>query len=473
LLVVGCLAFGLALAAPSDATTRTAVGLVAWLTFAALGLIFLAWRGILTAEGPASSYAFVLHDHLGQLILPMLDALAPGPQGAAAAAALLAHAVDGILDNLPLLVGLAAWGAARIVEAIAARKSAPGAPSAPPGTTWDLAVGLATLTALAARLVAPGASATSWLTFVALTLLALHVVAGLTLVRATLRSWTMAPAIVATLSAVALFLGPVALALAALGLVERQGRLSARLARPRLPSRLARASRAGATGLLSAVIVLAGLGALSDRAVLRATPSEAGGLALCRDVRTSRLPDGRGVVYRVPGLTPFRIDTHEHAPTLSEGDHLTGALAERACRAEGGRLCTSNEWYVACACGHASTLTSDLAWWRPRRVFIDEALVARARRDCQRTRPGDALGTGETCRSDHGVADLLGGSSEVLADRIAGGAHLLAGRNSTLEEDWMTKCEYRAMMTDASLRGHDWRFVGFRCCADATEEFNP
>lgn len=462
--LVAWLALGCTLAMTSERPRGATATLGTWLGLFTMGLVFLRWRGIVVDGATTNDYAFVLHDHLGQLVLPVIDRIGARPASEGTTSTVLAGTIEGLRDNLAVLLGLAAWLAAQLVVRQSAPPGRQAGVRARPGLRWDAAVfggvGLAALT----HVVAPGPAA-GWLWFAVRGSLAIHVVEGLSLVRDAVRPLRTGAALTGLLAILALFLGPVAYLLAGLGAMRRLAGLE--------PSARAfpRAAGAGRQALLlplaGTVLVLVALGLLSDLYVRRVTPAEARGVGLCEAVRARPEPARDEIVYEGPGLATFGLEVHERPvePEAGEQGGLTGEEAARRCATAGKRLCTSNEWYLACTCGSASTLPADLAWWRPRRLFIDEALVQRARRDCPGTHDGPSPAGAGSCRSDHGVYDLLGGRSELLADRIGGTTHLLAGRTTALDEDWMTKCAYRAMVTEESLERHAWPFVGFRCCS--------
>ncbi len=164
---------------------------------------------------------------------------------------------------------------------------------------------------------------------------------------------------------------------------------------------------------------------------------------------TAREP-GR-VRYSAPSGT-FAIDVDEHG--FGEGRPArTHAAAAAACAAAGARLCTSAEYDLACTCGHAGAM-------RDTRHEFQATIVSKCF--------GGTANTWDSsrCENADGVADLLSGRVELLADAEASGAHLLAGATLFVGGHWNLFCGYRSRAVDGTLRDGDWPWVGYRCCTD-------
>jgi formylglycine-generating enzyme len=154
--------------------------------------------------------------------------------------------------------------------------------------------------------------------------------------------------------------------------------------------------------------------------------------------------------------------------------HVSRALAERACRAAGKRLCQRDEWLAACK-GLQPTRYPYGSKHRPG-YCNDEGVSPlgilhggrldhfgyRALNDRRLNQvPGSLARTGsyDLCQNEWGVHDMVGNLHEWTAEADAtfrGGYYL---DTSTLGEG----CDY-------AVDGHDRHYrdysIGFRCCAD-------
>lgn len=442
-------------------------------------LAYLAWRGILQDGRASQAFAWVMSDVLGQVALPLLDRI-PVFAEAQGFHEVLGFLVVRILSNvlgfLPVAASLGAWLVARVTISLASPEGAFAAPAPGDGRGAARLALVGVVLAVAARVLDPGGPLTDEFVCAGSVGASLLLVEGLSVVAGFLRglrSRVLALALLGTLPLLVPVLGAVLVALGAMDAAfgGRDLRELGRAVPASSPLRLG--TRSLLAGGILCTAVFGTLGALSDLAFLRTTPSAA--LAdPCAGVSARRLGDGSAVSYVREDGTGFAIDVDEHRALPAGGATQVSdpRQAQAHCAAVGRRLCRSDEWYTACACGYRNTRTMDLLWWRPRRWFQDENLLERAQTECGAgkrligSRTFTGVPTGLPCESDHGVLDLLGGMVEVLEGAPGSRGVVLAGPTHALIEDWMVKCEYRAEVFQESLSALAPSFVGFRCCAD-------
>jgi hypothetical protein len=200
--------------------------------------------------------------------------------------------------------------------------------------------------------------------------------------------------------------------------------------RPRI--RTALAASAGSSALF---LVLA----LADGAFLRGrSPGLGVGPDACAGVTFT--PSGAGVVVLSP-TAHFTIDADE---TAAESSSFEGFAA--ACARRGERLCTSDEWTLACVCSYPNESEGGA------KLSTNDRLVYRIESD----RRDPAGGT---------VADihrLLTGSSEVVAPSTPG-AVLVAGPSVAIDDAWTVDCRARSLVTSRGLASAG-AIVAARCC---------
>ncbi len=146
--------------------------------------------------------------------------------------------------------------------------------------------------------------------------------------------------------------------------------------------------------------------------------------------------------------------------------------ARDACKAEGKRLCTEDEWTFACEGEEATPYPNGYVRDpdaclndRPWKQFNDRALFPRAgenaKQELDRLWQGLPSGARELCKSSFGVYDLTGNVDEWTRSSIAG------ERPSVLKGGYWGPVRTRCR---PATKAHDEQHVfyqqGFRCCAD-------
>lgn len=148
--------------------------------------------------------------------------------------------------------------------------------------------------------------------------------------------------------------------------------------------------------------------------------------------------------------------------------------ARDACKADGKRLCTEDEWTFACEGEEARPYPNGYVRDpeaclndRPWKQFNDRALFPRsgdsARQELDRLWQGLPSGARELCKSPFGVYDMTGNVDEWTRSSIAG------ERPSVLKGGYWGPVRTRCR---PATKAHDEQHVfyqqGFRCCADPT-----
>ena len=147
--------------------------------------------------------------------------------------------------------------------------------------------------------------------------------------------------------------------------------------------------------------------------------------------------------------------------------------ARDACKTEGKRLCSEDEWTYACEGEEAtpypsgySREASECVNDRPWKKFDDQALMPRsgprAMAELDRLWQGQPSGTRAACKSKAGVYDMTGNIDEWTKSSIAG------ERPSVLKGGYWGPVRTRCRpATKAHDESHTFYQQGFRCCADA------
>jgi hypothetical protein len=246
----------------------------------------------------------------------------------------------------------------------------------------------------------------------------------------------------ALMAAGAVVLPGFASALAVTGIVFHLVRLRAfqpvlgDLERSAIRPRLGKAFVAATAAAMAFVLL-----ALLDRAALAHwSPSLEAAPAVCGQTTITETSDGVSVTG---GATHFVIDRDETP--------LYGAAARNdpasVCAARGARLCTSDEWTLACLCTYANESASGP------KITTNERLAYRVESDRK-------LGTSDGKALQH----LLTGASEVVSPAPNGGGVLVAGSSDAVPDPWTADCRYRGLLTRESLSQNAWPFVAVRCC---------
>lgn len=151
---------------------------------------------------------------------------------------------------------------------------------------------------------------------------------------------------------------------------------------------------------------------------------------------------------------------------------VTWYEAANACRAEGKRLCSEDEWTFACEgeeaqpypngyTRDASACVIDEPWDRPAEGSLLPRQSARAGREVARLWRAEASGGERGCKSPFGVYDLTGNVDEWTRSSQA-------GRPSILKGGYFGPVRTRCRpSTRAHGEGHVYYQQGFRCCANA------
>ncbi len=146
--------------------------------------------------------------------------------------------------------------------------------------------------------------------------------------------------------------------------------------------------------------------------------------------------------------------------------------ARDACKTEGKRLCSEDEWTYACEGEEAtpypsgySREASDCVNDRPWKKFDDQALMPRssprAAAELDRLWQGLQSGARPACKSKAGVYDMTGNVDEWTKSSIAG------ERPSVLKGGYWGPVRTRCRpATKAHDESHTFYQQGFRCCAD-------
>ena len=203
---------------------------------------------------------------------------------------------------------------------------------------------------------------------------------------------------------------------------------------------------------LGITIVFGASAALGKRGLGRASPALGAGPELC-SAMTSSVDWNRGMVTFDSADTHFSMDVEETpAPPSAAGFNSLS----RVCARQGKRLCSSDEWYIACLCTYPLDAEAGTKWW------TNQLVAARAAEEHAGAEP--ALGvTTRTSEKQSEVRDLLAGRSEVVGAELAGAA-LLAGPNDASSDPWSVDCRARAWFTPSALTLAPLGSIGVRCC---------
>lgn len=428
-----------AIGARTEGARSRYVLLELYAVYATVSMLALRSLSLLTGTRAAPRLSFAVHDVGSRLLLaPSRWLSVHVPALSERVASSVASAIlQGLLEHFAEATALIAFGVAWCTASYFARESMQS-----PGRNAIPGIGVLGLVwAVSAVIAHSGANAAAW-RVVALTpplaaegLRALAQVAKRLESRALLVSfgaallpvahaWTLVAAIIGWISGT---LRPWLLFESPLGGTEPFR------VRPRTIALVGTASAAG-------VATLAGL----DYKLLAAeTPLLGASPGMCNDVR--RIANDREVSFSSNSVR-FTIDREEtHAtPPISSFER-----ARALCARQNKRLCTSDEWYLACVCTYPTESRAGM------QLAGNELLahaVARGRADLERR------------NAEAAVYGLLDGVSEVVARRRSNGGVCVAGGNNVTADEWMTDCRYRAEITDAALANNAWGFVGVRCC---------
>ena len=154
---------------------------------------------------------------------------------------------------------------------------------------------------------------------------------------------------------------------------------------------------------------------------------------------------------------------------------VTWYEAKNACRAQGKRLCSEDEWTFACEGEEAQPYPNgytrdadacviDEHWDIPAEGSLLPRQSPRAGREVARLWHGEPSGGERSCRSPFGVYDMTGNIDEWTRSVVPG------GRPSILKGGYFGPVRTRCRpSTRAHGEGHVYYQQGFRCCANAPE----
>ncbi|HVU04826.1 MAG TPA: hypothetical protein VHE30_23910 [Polyangiaceae bacterium] len=391
----------------------------------------LVRTGALAGTRATAAFSLALDDALSELVLP-LSLAARGARPSMGAEALVGSAVDALSANLLSVVALATFALSAFVYTHFAEHATPKVglslfPS--PVVAAVLWPALLVLSRVLPGDGLPGIVATTAAVF----LRPYFVAEGLWVVHRFAARLRIRGALVLGLAALAAVSAGLCQGIALLGLGFHVVRLRAfepilgdverSAARPRIRTALAVAAVSSA--------VFAALGLLDARALARTSPRLAAGGELCDGVKFTTTPAG---VLVASEAGSFTIDSDETS--------LDGS-ADAACRARGARLCTSDEWMLACVCSYPNESVGGI------KLGENDRLVFRVETDARDGTPAD-------------VQRLLSGRTEVVSTSL-GHAMLLAGPADAFADDSFVDCRTRLVVTEASRLGA--ASVGaVRCC---------
>jgi hypothetical protein len=398
--------------------------------------------GALVGTRAAKGFAFAVHDYVGHLVLPIPSFVIGGASLPpwAKPGALAGHVADSLATHWLLAVALATFGTAAYAYAYFAEHATPKV-----GLSLLPAPTAVTLAFAAIWVVGRGVPKDGVLGFglsLAQSFLAPFFVAeGLWVLyrlAAALRTRSLWVGLVAAASVV---LPAVLGVLAGLGWAFHLVRL--RAFEPILGDVQRSASRPRLRTALAASVVTAsffgGLALADGAALRRASPQIQTYAEVCNRVT---LTPGPGGVDVVAPIGRYAIDADE--TTFTGG--FDAAVA--ACAARGERVCTSDEWHLACVCTFPNESEGGP------KVFANDRLVYRVESDqAGQSGPGAAE-----------VHHLFARGSELVLPKVPGGGTLVAGPNDGVPDSWTADCRYRGLVTDHTLASDASSLISVRCC---------
>lgn len=398
--------------------------------------------GTLTGTRAARGFAFAIHDYVGHLVLPVPSSILGGaklPEWAVPGA-LVGYIADSLSREWLFAVALATFGTAAYAYAYFAEHATPKV-----GLSLMPSPTVVTISFAAIWVVGRGVPSETPLGLVLalaeIFLAPFFVAEGLWVLYRLAARLRTRPLLVGLLAGAAVVLPFLVAFLAVLGWAFHLVRLRAfepilgdvqrSAARPRLRTALAVSAGTG--------VFFGGLALVDGSVQRRASPGLEVHPEICNRVALAATPRGVDVV------TPsgrFTIDADE---TPISGSFES---ASAACAARGGRLCTSDEWTVACVCTFPNESEGGA------KVFANERLVYRVE--------SDQAGTGGPGSAD--VHHLFAGGSELVLPKIPGGGLLVAGPNDGVPDSWTADCRYRGLVTERTLASEAGGLISVRCC---------
>lgn len=405
-------------------------------------VLHLRARGMLDGLSASPALSFALHDQLTQLALPFAERL-----GAVAPKADPAHAVWLVAGHLSaqlvLWLALSSFGFAVYAAAYLSRRALPLPGAQLFGHPRIVAVAFVVLLLASAFL--PRA-----LGLVIVALYPLFVADG----GALLSRWLgrlRARGLLFALIGGAAFLWPVVLlAIMALGLLAQLLGLRELLPFAKLDESPLKRPRLSSLGLVLGAASLTMLGGtfVAQRSLRIASPKLGAPTEACGSIDPSVDWQARVATFQLATQT-FSID-------LDETSLDAGSDPAAACQRLGKRVCTSDEWYLACACTYPLEVEAG-----PKSSTL-YGFVARAERERAEGPPGPRQPT-TTADKRSELRGLITGKSEIVAQSTSKGL-LLAGPNDVVRDAWSVDCRHRAFMTPGALGSDVGQLAAVRCC---------
>lgn len=396
-------------------------------------------RGLISGSHASAGLSFAFVDQLTQIALPLADQVLAMSRGAAPQVA--THAVAaGLSGHLALWLAVAAFALAVYASAYFARR-----PLALPGAQLLPQPRVAAL-AFVVLAIAGSVAPLPFVSLPAIALAPLFVADGGALVHRWLSRFRARGLVLLVLVAAFPLVPALAFVAAGLGVVSQLLGLRELLpfaALDEAPLRRPRLSALLGFVVLSSACVLGG-STVAHGALRRASPRLGAPAEVCGSAEPTVDWEARTAAFALPsGRLTMDLD---ETP-------LDEAGPARACERAGKRLCTSDEWYLACACTYpleleAGTKTNTLY-----------AFVARADRERSAGRPEPRQPTLASDKRSE-LRGLLTGKSEVVSQGAAR-ALLVAGPNDALHDPWTVDCRHRSFTTERALPS---QFVAARCC---------
>jgi len=436
---------GAALDERGGALRRRLALLQLYLALFGAAYLYARGRGVLDGGRASTAFAFALHDQLAQLALPLAEGVSRHADPAWAV-----HAVaNGLSRHLLLWLTLASFAFAAYAGAYLSQRPLPlpGAGLLPAPRAF--AAGFALL-GLASELVPSAHPVGRGVELLMLALCPLFVVDGGAVLHRWLGRLRSRALVLGLLGALALFAPLLVVAFAVLGVLVQLGGLrellpfaaldEAPLERPRLSALL--------VAMIASALCMAALTAGAQVVLERRSPRLGAPTEVCGGVEP-------GVDW-VARTATFQLRDASFGMDLDETPVPTGTRPAEACERAGKRVCTSDEWYLACAC------TYPLEVEPGRKTSTNYAFVARAERERAAGAPPPREPTVAADKRSE-VRGLITGRSEIVAQASAKSL-LLAGPNDALRDPWTVDCRHRSFLTPAALSSALGDLAAVRCC---------
>jgi len=203
---------------------------------------------------------------------------------------------------------------------------------------------------------------------------------------------------------------------------------------------------------LAMVLLFAISGGSSYAALKRASPKLGAPAEVCGGVTSSVSWKTRTVTFATAdGKFEMDVDESELPAPVTSPDDL-----DAACRAHGKRLCTSDEWYLACLCTYPRDAEPG--------AKLGANYFAAARAEKERASKGiGAEASTLTSDKQSEVRSLLSGRAEAVSG-APGASILVAGPSEGSPDVFTEDCRQRALVSARALGGVGREIAGLRCC---------